>query len=139
LYAIYKPTYTYNANGATGGTVPAATVGPAPGSACFVDAGYTNCKVFSYTGSDQSFTVPSDIDTTKGITVEVWGAGGGGSGTYYGTIQSGGAGGYSKATLTTPTAGEVLNVVVGQGGLVQDQTVQYGGGGPGGAWNADRF
>jgi uncharacterized repeat protein (TIGR02543 family) len=131
LYAIFKPTYTYNANGATGGTVPAATVGPAVGSACATDSGFNNCRIFSYTGSDQTFTIPSDIDATKGIRVEVWGAGGGGSGTYY-NDPSGAAGGYSKATLTTPTAGEVLKIVVGQGGLIQDQTVQYGGGGIGG-------
>jgi uncharacterized repeat protein (TIGR02543 family) len=131
LYAIFKPTYTYNANGATSGTVPAATVGPAPGTACVADTGFTNCKVFTYTGTDQTFTVPSDIDSSKGIIVEAWGAGGGGSKTYYGD-PSGGAGGYSKVTLTTPTSGEVLKIVVGQGGLVRDQTVKYGGGGPGG-------
>jgi hypothetical protein len=131
LFANFKPTYTYNANGATGGTVPAPTTGSAPGTACIVDAGFTNCKVFSYTGSDQSFTVPSDIDTTKGIRVEVWGAGGGGSIAYYGD-PGGGAGGYSKVKLTTATLGEVLRVVVGQGGLVRDQSIKYGGGGPGG-------
>jgi hypothetical protein len=128
LYAIFKPTYTYSANGATGGTVPAPTLGPVPGTGCIVDVGYTNCKVFNYTGADQSFTVPSDIDTATAIIVEVWGAGGGGSGTYY-NDPSGAAGGYSKAKIATPTTGEVLNIVVGQGGLVQDQTVQYGGGG----------
>jgi uncharacterized repeat protein (TIGR02543 family) len=131
LYAIFRPTITYNANGASSGTVPASTLGPVPGTTCTVDPGYTNCKIFTYTGSDQTFTVPSDIDATKGIRVEAWGAGGGGSIAYYGD-PGGGAGGYSKVTLTTPTSGEVLKVVVGQGGLVRDQTVQYGGGGVGG-------
>lgn len=131
LYAIFRPLYTYNANGATGGTVPASTVGPVPGSQCVTDTGFNNCRVFTYTGSDQQFTLPSDIDASKGVLVEAWGAGGGGSIAYYGD-PGGGAGGYSKATLTTPTAGEVLKIVVGQGGLVRDQSVKYGGGGPGG-------
>jgi uncharacterized repeat protein (TIGR02543 family) len=131
LYAIFRPRYTYDANGATSGTAPGATFGAMPGTQCFTDSGFNNCRVFSYTGSDQQFTVPSDIDTSKGVLVEAWGAGGGGSIAYYGD-PGGGAGGYSKATLTTPTAGEVLRIVVGQGGLVRDQTPQYGGGGPGG-------
>jgi uncharacterized repeat protein (TIGR02543 family) len=131
LFAVFRPLYTYNANGATGGTIPASTVGPVPGSQCITDPGFNNCRVFSYTGSDQQFTIPSDIDTSKGVLVEAWGAGGGGSIAYYGD-PGGGAGGYSKATLTTPTAGEVLKIVVGQGGLVRDQSIKYGGGGPGG-------
>ena len=131
LFAIFRPLYTYNANGATGGTIPASTVGPVPGSQCTTDVGFNNCRVFSYTGSDQQFTIPSDIDTSKGVLVEAWGAGGGGSGLYYGD-PSGGAGGYSKATLTTPTSGEALKIVVGQGGLIRDQSIKYGGGGPGG-------
>jgi uncharacterized repeat protein (TIGR02543 family) len=131
LFAIFRPLYTYNANGATSGTVPASTVGPVPGAQCITDPGFNNCKVFSYTGSDQQFTLPSDLDTSKGVLIEAWGAGGGGSIAYYGD-PGGGAGGYSKATLTTPTGGEVLKIIVGQGGLVRDQSVKYGGGGPGG-------
>ena len=131
FYAIFKPTISYNANGANTGTVPVSVVAPAPGTTCIASTGYTNCKIFSYTGADQTFTIPSDIDTSKGILVEVWGAGGGGSVAYY-NDPSGGAGGFSKATLTTPTIGEALKIVVGEGGLVRDQTVQYGGGGIGG-------
>ena len=131
LYAIFKPTISYNANGANTGTAPATVVAPTPGTTCIASTGYTNCKIFPYTGADQQFTIPADIDATKGIIVEAWGAGGGGSVAYYGD-PSGGAGGYSKATLTTPTSGEVLKIVVGQGGLVRDQSVKYGGGGPGG-------
>jgi uncharacterized repeat protein (TIGR02543 family) len=131
LFAIFRPTYTYNSNGATGGTVPASTLGPIPGTQCLTDPGFNNCRVFAYTGSDQEFTLPTGMDISKGVLVEAWGAGGGGSIAYYGD-PGGGAGGYSKVTLTTPTAGEVLKIVVGQGGLVRDQTVQYGGGGPGG-------
>jgi uncharacterized repeat protein (TIGR02543 family) len=132
LFANFKPTYTYSANGATGGTVPAPTTGSAPGTACIVDAGFTNCKVFSYTGGNQTFTVPSDIDATKGILVEAWGAGGGGSFAYYGD-PSGGAGGYSKGKINTPTAGDIYTIIVGQGGLVRDTTTKFGGGGAAGA------
>jgi hypothetical protein len=137
LYAIFKPTYTYNANGATGGTVPNPTVGSAPGTACIVDAGFTNCKVFSYTGGNQTFTAPTDIDGTKGVLVEAWGAGGGGTFAYYGD-PSGGAGGYSKAKINTVTAGDVFTVIVGQGGLVRDTTNKFGGGGAAGAARQDR-
>ncbi len=131
LFAIFRPRFSYDANGATSGTAPNPTFGAMPGTQCITDPGFNNCLVFSYTGTDQQFTLPSDIDTSKGVLVEAWGAGGGGSIAYYGD-PGGGAGGYSKATLTTPTAGEVLKIVVGQGGLVRDQTPQYGGGGPGG-------
>jgi uncharacterized repeat protein (TIGR02543 family) len=131
LFAIFRPTYTYNANGATGGTVPASTLGPIPGTQCFTDPGFNNCRVISYTGTNQTFTIPSDIDVTKGIMVEAWGAGGGGTFAYYGD-PSGGAGGYSKAKINSPTAGGVLTVIVGQGGLVRDTTTKFGGGGAAG-------
>jgi uncharacterized repeat protein (TIGR02543 family) len=131
LFAVFRPTYTYNANGATGGTVPASTLGPIPGTQCVTDPGFNNCRVISYTGTNQTFTIPSDIDATKGIMVEAWGAGGGGTIAYYGD-PSGGAGGYSKAKIDSPTAGSVLTVVVGQGGLVRDATTKFGGGGAAG-------
>ena len=131
LYAIFLPTISYNANGSNSGSVPSTVTGPVPGTTCIAATGYTNCKLFTYTGADQTFTIPADIDTSKGVLVEAWGAGGGGSIAYYGD-PGGGAGGYSKATLTTPTVGEELKIVVGQGGLVRDQTAQYGGGGSGG-------
>jgi uncharacterized repeat protein (TIGR02543 family) len=132
LFAIFRPTYTYNANGATGGTVPSSTLGPIPGTQCVTDPGFNNCRVISYTGTNQTFTVPSDVDATKGIMVEAWGAGGGGSVSYYGD-PSGGAGGYSKAKINTVAAGDVLTVIVGQGGLVRDTTTKFGGGGAAGA------
>jgi uncharacterized repeat protein (TIGR02543 family) len=131
LFAIFRPLYTYNANGATSGTVPAPAYGPVPGTQCVTDPGFNNCRVISYTGTNQTFTVPSDIDATKGIMVEAWGAGGAGSVAYYGD-PSGGAGGYSKAKINTIAAGDVLTVIVGQGGLVRDTTTQFGGGGAGG-------
>jgi len=101
-----------------------------PGS-CLVDSGYTNCQLFSYTGSNQSFTFPSNISGTQEILVELWGAGGGGTEVYWSGDEGGGAGGFTKSRISG-TANEVLTVVVGEGGLAKDATAQYGGGGPGG-------
>jgi hypothetical protein len=82
------------------------------------------CTVtFSYTGNDESWTVPYSGD----FTLEVWGAQGGGGGLYYGT---GGAGGYSKGTATL-SAGTVLHVNVGQVGAISDTQTSYNGGGKG--------
>lgn len=102
---------------------------------CPLDSGYTNCQLFSYTGSNQSFTFPSNINGAQEILVEVWGAGGGGSGLYWSGDQGGAAGGFTKSRISG-TANEALTVVVGQGGLIVDTTVQYGGGGPGGTGSA---
>jgi hypothetical protein len=105
---------------------------------CVVDAGYTNCQLFSYSGSNQSFTFPSNISGTQEILVELWGAGGAGTNLYWQGDQGGAAGGFSKATISG-AAGEILTVVVGQGGLILDTTVQYGGGGPGGTGGSTKI
>ena len=79
---------------------------------------------FTYTGSDQTFTVPTGVTS---IQVTMWGAGGGGS------IGRGGAGAYIKGTLSV-TAGQVLRLIVGQGGLRSSaggSVAMYGGGGRG--------
>ena len=85
-------------------------------------------QTFSYTGANQTFTVPAN---TTSITVYMWGAGGGG---YYPTQSYGGAGCYLTGTLTV-TPGETLSILVGQGGTIQypAQTgvaTRFGGGGP---------
>jgi hypothetical protein len=61
-------------------------------------------STFNYTGSMQTFTVPSGITS---ITIEAWGAAGG---TY---SNSGGLGGYSTGILSV-TPGQTLYVFVGQ-------------------------
>jgi len=130
LYARFSGivyTINYNGNGNTGGTVPS-TGSYETGS----DGTYNNTQVYTYTGSDQTFTVPSDITGTKEILVEVWGAGGGGTHQYYGPDYGGGAGGYTKATISTATSGEVLTLKVGKGGTVKTTTSAYGGAGVGG-------
>jgi uncharacterized repeat protein (TIGR02543 family) len=120
-------TINYNGNGNTGGTVPS-TGSYETGS----DGTYNNTQVYTYTGADQTFTVPNDITGTKEILVEIWGAGGGGTVAYYGLDYGGGAGGYTKTTISTATSGEVLTLKVGKGGTVKTTTSAYGGAGVGG-------
>jgi hypothetical protein len=82
-------------------------------------------QTFSYTGADQTFTVPASSPST--IKIKCWGAG---SGT---GLITGGPGGYSYGELTV-TPGTTYKVVVGQGGVLMAQSegpgsVPYGGGG----------
>ena len=84
---------------------------------------------YSYTGGDQSLTVPTGL--TK-MYVWLWGAGGGSDN----SSNRGGAGGFIKGTLAV-SAGD-HKVVVGQGGLgggndsnTTNNVNGYGGGGAG--------
>jgi hypothetical protein len=86
-------------------------------------------RTFTYTGANQTFQVPSTISPAS-VTVYMWGAGGGG---YYPTQSYGGAGCYLTGILSV-TAGENLNIVVGQAGTIQfpaqsGVTTRFGGGG----------
>jgi len=88
--------------------------------------------VFSYSGEDQTFTVPDGVTS---LSVKIWGAGGGGA-PPGGASNTGGAGGYTSGTLTV-TPGEVLTLIVGQGGINHeghplDRNYRYGGGASGG-------
>lgn len=69
-------------------------------------------SIFTYTGSNQYFTVPAGVTR---ITIQAWGAAGGGAN----NGASGGNGGYSVATNVAVTPGESLLVEVGGGGRVQ--------------------
>lgn len=88
---------------------------------------------FTYTGTIQYFTVPTGVTN---ITVKMWGAGGGGGN----RNQPGGGGGYTTGTLAV-TPGEVLDIIVGGGGLgtlvrgAGQRTGGFGGGGNSGASN----
>jgi hypothetical protein len=82
-------------------------------------------QTFSYTGADQTFTVPSTSPST--IKIKCWGAGGG-TGLIYGS-----PGGYSYGELSV-TPGTTYTVVVGKGGILLDSgagpgSTPYGGGG----------
>jgi hypothetical protein len=99
-------------------------------STCTPQAPYAHCVRFSFTGSDQSFTVPKGVSTIRAL---LWGAGGGGA--YIGQPQyTAGGGGYTVGTIKLKP-GAQLTVSVGQGGNASgvgySQNV-YGGGGLGG-------
>ena len=68
-------------------------------------------QTFSYTGSQQTFTVPSGVTT---ITIKMWGAQGGSGGyySYSSNCGTGGKGGYSTGNLSV-TAGSTVYVYVG--------------------------
>lgn len=85
--------------------------------------------VYSYTGSDQSFTVPSNVSKIK---TYIWGAGG--THNNPNNSNSGGSGGYSESIIGV-TAAENFVVVVGQGGISYANGLGngYGGGGTGSA------
>ena len=74
--------------------------------------------VYSYTGSNQTFTVPSGVTR---VTFKLWGAGGSGS------SAAGGSGGFTQATVAT-TASTVFTLLVGQGSYVRDGGTNFGGG-----------
>ena len=104
------------------------SAGSAPGASALVfqtavsslNASLSGINIFSYTGADQSYTVPSGVTS---VTISMWGAGGAGgaAGGY------GGGGAYVNGTLAV-TAGMSLRIIVGQGGSV-GATTSYGGGG----------
>ncbi len=77
----------------------------------------------SYTGANQTVTVPSGCNTAE---VKVWGAGGGGEN---GTGANGGAGGFVSAKLTVSASASLTAVVGGGGGTA---TLVDGPGGAGG-------
>lgn len=72
-----------------------------------------NVVRFDYTGSDQTWTVPSGVTS---VTAYVWGAAGGGSNAE-GFQFAGGPGGFTYGTInTTDMQGQNLTIKVGQGG-----------------------
>ncbi len=97
--------------------------------ACTPQAGYSACVQVTYSGADQTFTVPTGVSS---IFIKAWGAGGGGPNTDYYPIQRGGGGGGFAAGTLSVTAGTNLGVRVGEGGGVNDTSTTYGGGGAGG-------
>src|SRR4051812_33727482 len=76
----------------------------------FVSSRAQTVVTFAFTGSVQTFTVPNCVTQ---VTLEVWGAEGGGSGLSGNTASGfGGKGGYAKGSLAV-SAGNVFNVYVG--------------------------
>ncbi len=97
-------------------------------SGAFAGVGATT-STFSYTGNDQSFTVPAGVTS---LTVKLWGAGGAGGG-YHAGIETGGKGGsgaFVTGTLAV-TPGEILTLVVAGGGNANGSATYGGGAGAG--------
>ena len=90
---------------------------------------YAPTKTYTYTGSDQTYTVPAGVTS---INVKMWGGGGGGGAPGSWTYgYPGGGGGYISATMTV-VPGQNLTVMVGAGGTngsVTNTSANYGGGG----------
>jgi len=82
-------------------------------------------QTFSYTGAQQSFTIPSGIST---ITIKIWGAQGG-SDPY--NRGNGGHGGYSTGSLSV-SPGATLYIFVGQEG---SNASSHNSSGLAGGWN----
>lgn len=119
--------YRVRANYCAGGSENSNTIGP-------VIATSHSSQSFTYTGSEQSFTVPCGITT---LNVQLWDAGGAG-----GNGASGGSGAYVSGTLTV-TPSSSIKIVVGQGGVVPTNTAAtsatgYGGGAGGGFVTTNR-
>ena len=75
---------------------------------------------FSYTGSSQTWVVPSGVTS---ITATAYGAAGG-TGCYDGLSYPGGTGGAITSTLTV-TSGSTLYIYVGGAGLSSTMTTSY--------------
>ena len=96
----------------------------------------TTAITYSYTGTEQTFTVPSGVTS---LFLAVWGAGGG----QFGNSGTGGGGGAANGNKTV-SASDVLKIIVGQsvnsgyafgGGGHDDQSVESGNGGSGGGYS----
>ena len=83
---------------------------------------------FSYTGSPQTFVVPSCVTS---ITVRAWGAGGGGGGDDCDLGAAGGGGAYASDVISV-ISGQNLTVIIGQGGFAGGDKATAIDAGPGG-------
>ncbi len=121
-------TYTPVANGTQCGQAGWACVA----GECVECPNITGSQLFPYSGGGQTFVVP--LCVTK-VTVEVWGAQGGGANCCSGGPQDdGGKGGYSKGELSVQP-GQVVHVYVGGKGVTAGAG-GWNGGGSGGQYGA---
>ena len=134
-YYAANPNHIHFTNPAGRDAIVAALVPTIPKGISYVNTLYTTTRIFTYTGADQSFVVPTSISPAT-VTVYMWGAGGGGGYTGTGSLY-GGAGAYLQGILTV-TPGATLTMIVGGGGVYRpniggNTTSSYGGGGTAGA------
>jgi len=110
-----------------GGTNSATASSTRGGNGCvviaFTSGGIAQYATFNFTGSDQSWTVPSGVSS---VVFHLIGAGGGGV-PLAGTYGDGGGGGYARGSYAV-TAGQVLTVIVGGGGGGELLTLRSGSG-----------
>ncbi len=132
--------YTVPSGGVAIGTVPSGTnlnVTPAVTTTYYAETqgvGPGGSQTFNYTGSMQTFTVPPGVTS---VTINAFGAQGGGSEACAPPNQEdGGLGGNATGTLAV-TPGQVLNIFVGQKPAMVPGIGQpggYNGGGASGQW-----
>jgi hypothetical protein len=72
--------------------------------------GSSQVIIYSYTGSNQTFTVPNCVNS---VNVECWGGGGG---AHNSNNRGGGGGAYSGSNYVSVTPGTSVNITVGRGG-----------------------
>ncbi|WP_441250511.1 hypothetical protein [Kitasatospora sp. McL0602] len=120
------------ASSASTGTLAAVTWASAaqPGdralTPCTPTTGFDLCRRITFSGGDQTFTVPAGVTS---LDVRLWGAGGGGhAGTASDAWNSAGGGGYTTGRVAV-TPGQLLTVTVGRGGVAKSTAATYGGGG----------
>lgn len=129
--AILKNTTVLTGGNAAGLQLPVGTTAQRPTTPTSGDMRYN-----STIGVVEVYVNGVWIDAANGVPVggmlvELWGAGGGGSGAggwAYGA--AGGAGGFTWGYLVGLTPGESLVLVVGQGGQNYGTTSSFGGGAP---------
>ncbi|MFA5087047.1 MAG: DUF2341 domain-containing protein, partial [Candidatus Paceibacterota bacterium] len=94
-----------------------------------IGSGMGTSTVFTYTGADQTYTVPAGVTS---ISVKAWGGGGGGGNPGGWTFgYPGGGGGYTQGVISV-SPGQTLTVIVGAGGnngSISNANFSYGGGG----------
>ncbi|MDC0195089.1 Ig-like domain-containing protein [Alphaproteobacteria bacterium] len=95
-----------------------------------INKSWAATQTFSYTGGQQTWTVPAGNST---VTIDLIGAAGGTGGTAWGI--SGGKGGRVQTTLTV-TAGSTLNIYIGGKGCDATLTTASGGYNGGGGTGA---
>ena len=84
-------------------------------------------QTFSYTGSSQTFTVPTGVTS---ITIYGWGAGGGSGGAVAANndnASGGGGGGATAKSIFTVSSGQMYTINVGAGGTAGANTGTAGG------------
>lgn len=111
-----------NSCGISSQTCEAVTLGTAGGGS----------QTFTFTGAEQTFTVPPCVTS---ITIEAWGAQGGAGFPFTTTYsQAGGKGGYATGTLSV-TPGQTLYVNVGEQGVSANNNYNGSGGPNAGGYN----